>query len=257
MDDLSSARGLAGVQAPPALCFLKMAHPLTVKINSAIYSLDTPIFPRWYWFMGVQIMSRMFCYAVRGGNERIKKKKTHTHTHTHTHTRPEEFVFSALNGFLLVALTARLKHIDANVFVCVTTCGCRAPVKRHHMSRESRMASASLPVRLQLLTEDQKRKIPWNLDADERRLCETSESQFMYSSVSKLQDYINIILAHVIRNVHASCVHIFKKKKLKHLFWRTRTETVAEKERKRFGWALCREMPVDMEWANVCLYNGR
>ena len=46
MDDLSSARGLAGVQAPPALCFLKMAHPLTVKINSAIYSLDTPIFPR-------------------------------------------------------------------------------------------------------------------------------------------------------------------------------------------------------------------
>ena len=212
MDDLSSARGLAGVQAPPALCFLKMAHPLTVKINSAIYSLDTPIFPRWYWFMGVQIMSRMFCYAVRGGNERIKKKKK---KHTHTHTRPEEFVFSALNGFLLVALTARLKHIDANVFVCVTTCGCRAPVKRHHMSRESRMASASLPVRLQLLTEDQKRKIPWNLDADERRLCETSESQFMYSSVSKLQDYINIILAHVIRNVHASCVHIFKKKKTK------------------------------------------
>lgn len=58
--------------------------------------------------MGVQIMSRMFCYAVRGGNERIKKNKN-----THTHTRPKEFVFSALNGFLLVALMARLKHIDA------------------------------------------------------------------------------------------------------------------------------------------------
>lgn len=77
----------------------------------------------------------------------------------------------------------------------------------------------------------------------------------MYSRVSKLQDYISIILAHVIRNVHASCVHIFTKKN-SHLFRRTRTETVAEKERKRFGWALCREMPVDMEWANVCLYNG-
>ncbi len=34
------------------LTFLKMAHPLTVKIKSAIYSLDTPVCPHWYWFYG-------------------------------------------------------------------------------------------------------------------------------------------------------------------------------------------------------------
>lgn len=195
-------------------------------------------------------MSRMFCYAVRGGNERIKKNKN-----THTHTAEGVCLLGA-KWFPPGRSHGSFEAYRCSVFVCVTTCGCRAPVKRHHMSRESRMASASLRFRLQFWPKTKRnKKIIWNLDADERRLCETSQNQFMYSRVSKLQDYINIILAHVICNVHASCVHIFTKKKKTPIYSEEPEQKLSlkKKERGLAGHSAGRCLSIWNERMSVCI----
>lgn len=112
---------------PGASClvFLKMAHPLTVEIHSAIYSFDTPIFP--YWFMGIQVMSRMFSYEVQRWNKCLK-----------THDRRSLSVSPKF--FHAVPLSWLVWHYWCNVFVRVMACDV---MSCHHMSQESHIASVS------------------------------------------------------------------------------------------------------------------
>lgn len=165
-----------------------MAHPLTVKINSAIYSLDTPIFPHWYWFMGAQIMSRMFTYVVRGGNKHIK-------------TRDWRSLSFGPNSFPPVTLMARLTLLVQRVCSCYDM-WCRVLKAASHVPRVLHSLCFLFPsIQVAALTEDIKtsgikwKEAMWNLP----------ESVHLVFPNSGLYQHNP---SHVVLKVHASFVHI-------------------------------------------------
>lgn len=190
MDGLSSAQGW---QASRCLLprVLNMAHPLTVEIKSAIYSFDTPIFP--YWFMGIQVMSRMFSYEVQRWNKCLK-----THDRRSLSVSPKFFPRSPS---LMACLTLLVQ--------CVCSCyGMWCHVLSSHVPRVSHslhLLHLSPSIQATVLTEEKyKQNIFRYLALNERKLWETSQNQFIL--VCPNSGLYQHNRSHAI--IKASCVHI-------------------------------------------------